>query len=698
MSQARSSSTIASTQATAQQEPVDPTLLADTRNEIRQLVNEVAQLAASDVSPVEFYEGFLSRVLAAMAAVGGGVWLKQPDKSLQLAFHANLPSTGFPTEQELHAHRGLLNRVAESKQALVVPPHATTAANVQTQDNPTQHLLVLAPLLLEGETQAIVEVFQRPGGGPTTQRGYLRFLVQMADLAGDFLKTQNLKQLRERQALWQQVEQFVLAVHRSLELTPTAYAIANEGRRITGCDRMSLVLWKNGRCEVRAVSGLDSLDRRAKQVKCLAELTRAVLKAREPFWHSHNSGEVPPQIEQALNAYLDQSHARLLGVAPLVELPANSDKPVRASELPLLGAIVVEQLSDDRPAADLASRVELVAQHSASALAAVKAHQSVLFLPLWKALGNLGFVGTLRALPKTALALAAVAAIIAGLFFVPADFEVAARGKLQPAVRQEVFAQLAGVVDRLHVRHGDSVQAGQTIAELSSHDLEEELTALLGEQSTVSEQLAATQRALLDNRNNGGSRLTAADENRLNAELLELDQRQKNLERELALFRQKQQQLKVISPTAGQVVTWKVEQQLLHRPVERGQALLSVADPAGPWELELYVPERRLKHLAAARQLPADTKRPPLEVTFTLASHPGQTFRGQVIEIEQTAQVRGEDGNTILVRVELDRSDLPELHDQVTVTGKLYCGERSLGFVWFIDLIETVQSKVLFWL
>lgn len=698
MSQARSSSTIASAQTSAAAEPVDPTLLADTRNEIRQLVNEVAQLAASDVSPVEFYEGFLSRVLAAMAAVGGAVWLKQPDRSFQLAFHANLPSTGFPATEELPAHRGLLNRVAESKQALVVPPHATTAGNVQSQDNPTQQLLVIAPLLLEGETQAIVEVFQRPGGGPTTQRGYLRFLVQMADLAGDFLKTQNLKQLRERQALWQQVEQFVLAVHRSLELTPTAYAIANEGRRIVGCDRVSLVLWKHGRCEVRAVSGLDSLDRRAVQVKRLAELTRAVLKAREPFWHAHGSGEVPPQIENALNAYLDQSHARLLGVIPLVEAAAHSDKPVRASELPLIGALVVEQLSDDRPTADLTSRVELVAQHSASALAAVKQHQSVLFLPLWKALGSLGVVGTLRAIPKTLLGIAVLAAIIVGLFFVPADFEVAARGKLQPVERREVFAQIAGVVDQLHVRHGAFVEAGQTIAELSSHDLEEELTALLGEQSTVSEQLAATQRALLDNRNNMGSRLTAADENRLNAELIELDQRQKNLERELALFRQKQQQLKVIAPTSGQVVTWKVEQQLLHRPVERGQALLSIADPAGPWELELYVPERRLLHLAEARQLPANSARPPLDVTFTLASHPGQTFHGQVIEIEQTAQVRGEDGNTILVRVQLDKTQLPELHDQVTVTGKLYCGERSLGFVWFCDLIETVQSKILFWL
>jgi multidrug efflux pump subunit AcrA (membrane-fusion protein) len=679
-------------------EPVDPTLLADTRNEIRQLVNEVAQLAASELSPTEFYEGFLSRVLAAMAAVGGAIWLKQGDGSQQLAFHANLPATGLSTEKELPGHRGLLARVAESKQALVVPPHAGTGSK-ESQDNPTQHLLVLAPLLLEGETQAIVEVFQRPGGGPTTQRGYLRFLVQMAELAGDFLKTQHLKQLRDRQQLWQQLEQFVLAVHRSLELLPTAYAIVNEGRRIVGCERVSLVLWKNGRCEVLAISGLDSLDRRAKQVKLLAELCRAVLKTRDPLWHTHNSGEVPPQIEAPLEAYLDQSHARLLGVLPLVVAPAGSDQAIRTNELPILGALVVEQLSDDRPASDLSSRVELVAQHSASALAAVKSHQGILFLPLWKALGSLGVVASLRALPKTAAVLVAMAAIIAALIFIPADFEVAARGKLQPAERREVFAQISGVVDQLAVRHGDFVQVGQPLLQLASHDLEEQLTTLLGEQSTITEQIAANQRALLDNRNGQGNRLSPTDENRLSAEMLDLKQRQSNLERELALFRQKQQQLKVVAPTSGQVVTWKVEQQLLHRPVERGQALLSLADPAGPWELELYVPERRLKHLAAARQLkPGQSPREPLEVTFTLASHPGQTFHGQVVEVEQTAQVRGDEGNTILVRVQVDKALLPELHDQVTVTGKLYCGQRSLGFVWFCDLLETVQSQVLFWL
>jgi len=680
----------------AASEGVDPTLLADTRNEIRQLVNEVAQLAASEATPAEFYEGFLSRVLAAMAAVGGAIWLRQNNETgLQLAFHANLPSTGLSEAKALPGHRGLLARVAESKQALVVPPHAGTGSK-ETQDNPTQHLLVLAPLLLEGETQAIVEVFQRPGGGPTTQRGYLRFLVQMAELAGDFLKTQHLKQLRDRQQLWQQLEQFVLAVHRSLELLPTAYTIVNDGRRIVGCERVSLVQWSHGRCEVLAISGLDSLDRRAKQVKLLTELSRAVLKTNEPLWHAHGSGDVAPQIEAPLQAYLDQSHARLLGVIPLTMTAAGAESNGQTTKRPVLGALVIEQLSDDRPTSDLASRVELIAQHSASALAAVRSHQSIFLLPVWKALGSLSAVASLRMLPKTVAVLALLIGIIAALFFVPADFEVAARGKLQPAERREVFAQISGVVDQLVVRHGDFVQAGQPLLQLASHDLEEQLTTLLGEQSTIGEQIAATQRALLDNRSGQGTRLNAADENRLSAELLELKQRQSNLERELVLFRQKQQQLKVVAPAAGQVVTWKVEQQLLHRPVERGQALLSLADPAGPWELELYVPERRLKHLAAARQLKS-SDREPLEVTFTLASHPGQTFRGQVVEIEQTAQVRGEDGNTILVRVQVDKAKLPELHDQVTVTGKLYCGQRSLGYVWFCDLLETVQTQVLFW-
>jgi hypothetical protein len=85
-------------------------------------------------------------------------------------------------------------------------------------------------------------------------------------------------------------------------------------------------------------------------------------------------------------------------------------------------------------------------------------------------------------------------------------------------------------------------------------------------------------------------------------------------------------------------------------------------------------------------------------VSFVLSSHPGQTFRGHVIEIEQAAEVRGDEGNTVLVRVAVNKEELPPLHDQTTVTAKLNCGRTSIGYAWFCDLIETVQTKVLFWL
>ena len=87
-----------------------------------------------------------------------------------------------------------------------------------------------------------------------------------------------------------------------------------------------------------------------------------------------------------------------------------------------------------------------------------------------------------------------------------------------------------------------------------------------------------------------------------------------------------------------------------------------------------------------------------MPVTFVLSTHPGREFTGRVVEVERSAEVRGEEGNTVLLRVAIDKKELPELHSETTVTARVHCGRRSLGFVWFHDLIEAAQSKILFWL
>lgn len=681
----------------------DASLVQEMKHEIRSLVQEIAQLAQADISGDEFYAGALNRIVSAMAAVGGAFWaIDQEGFSVQ--YQVNLAQVALSSNETARVqHQRLLERVAESQQALLVPPRSGPPGESEAA-NPTEQLLVLAPILFEGRSHGILEIFQRPGGGPTTQRGYLRFLAQMADLAGDFLKNHRLRQLQDRQQVWQQLEQFLQSIHGSLDLRQTSYAVVNEARRLLGCDRVSLALCSGGgRARIEAVSGLDSIERRANQIRRLQDLSRAVLKTRQAFWYEAGGDDTPPQIEEPLQQYVDVSHARMLGIVPLFAPPAKREasatgaEPLSKQSGPLLGALVIEQLREDRASASLRSRTETVAPHAATAIANSDRYSSLFLLPLWQALGRASRLVRGWALVRTLLVLSLLIGGGISLAVVQQDFEIAARGKLQPAERREVFAGIAGIVASVPVRHGQVVQPGDVLVELQNNDLEQQLASLIGRQNTNQEQIAALQRAMLDSAANAN--LQPGEENRMAGQMLELRQEAENLQRELELFRARQRQLTVVADQPGQVITWKVDDLLLRRPVERGQVLMTVANPHGPWELELYVPERRMKHLATAVNLPPEAgQRPPLDVVFMLSSHPGEEFHGRVVEIEQTTEVRGEDGNTVLVRVAIDKDALPPLHDQVTVTARLYCGRTSIGYAWFCDLIEAAQAKVLFWL
>jgi Barrel-sandwich domain of CusB or HlyD membrane-fusion/GAF domain len=667
----------------------DPLLIQDTKNEIRLLVQEIALLAQQEIPPEEFYAGFLGRIVSAMAAVGGAVWTSG-ENGLSLAYQVNLAGAELDnTPAGRQQHSRLLQKAMSSGNAQLVSPRAGGGGE-ESEGNPSAHLVVLAPLRVEQEVVGLVEIFQRPGGGPTTQRGYVRFVSQMADLAADFLKNQRLRFLNDRQQLWKQLEQFLKSIHASLDVRRTGYSIVNEGRRLIGCDRVSLAVQEGGKLRVVAVSGLDTIDRRATEVRHLGNLAQAVAKTKEPLWHAAHSGEAAPQIDKYLQPYLDASHARLVAVLPLL-----------SSRKKLVGALIIEQLKEAKATDLLRSRGDLVAEHSAAALANALEHSGLFLMPLWKVLGKVASLFCGLAFFKTVGLLVLLGGIIYALAVIPADFEIAAKGKLQPVERRDIFARIDGDVVKVPIRHGQMVSRGEVLAELNSPELAEEFERLLGRQKTVQEKISSTNKRLLDDNRSGASRLTPYDESRLAGELVEFRQEAENIRREQELFAEKQKRLRVVAEEAGQVVTWEVEASLLRRPVQRGQVLMTLANPDGPWELELHVPERRLRHLLAAQERDDGSyqeSRPPLDVTFMLSSHPGEEYHGVVIEIEQSAEVRGEEGNTILVRVEVDRESLPHLHDQTTVTARLYCGKRSLGYTWFCDLIETVQAKVLFWL
>jgi biotin carboxyl carrier protein len=680
------------------EQSIDPQIIEQTKQQIRSLVAEIAQLAKSGVSPSEFYGQFLPRVVAALAAIGGAVWTLDEEGRLALQYQINLAETKLQgKEEEQRRHARLLHKVVSSGEGALVPPHSGSGDDSEAA-NPTDYLIVLSPLKTDTATEGVVEIFQRPEAGISTQKGYLRFLLQMCELATDFLKTHQLRHFTDRQALWSQLEEFTRSVHTTLEPKKTAYIIANEGRRLIDCDRVSVAIRKGGRCVVQAVSGQDYFDKRSNTIRLLGRLASEVVAADETIWYTGDTTKMAPQIEEAVQEYIDEVHTKTLAILPLkrehVLLGDTKEERAEGEEQPF-GALIVEKIEDANVPQTMVHRVEVVARHSAAALANSLEHDTLFLMPVWRTIGKSRVLVAARNLPKTVSISLAVLAALLFLIVWPADFNLAAKGSLEPVQRSDVYARIDGVVDKLLVDHGDTVHAGQTLCVLRNTELGVQLAEVAGQLAATEQRMNSIDRLLLEENRDRDNRTTAEERERMKGEFLELKAKLENLQNQRALYLEKEKELNITSPMAGKVITWDLRNRLKDRPVQHGQMLMRIADPDKDWQLELHMAEDRMGHIVKAQQTLTDFHG-ALPVTYILATEPGTSRKGQIKEMHLSAEVQGDEGSTVMIKVKIDKNDLPPIRPGTQVSAKVYCGRRAIGYVWFHDLVAFVQSRILF--
>ncbi len=587
---------------------VDPQLIEQTKQQIRTLVNEIAQLAKSELSPAEFYAEFLPRLVSSLAAVGGVVWTLTEQGQLAVQYQMNYQESGLAqkSREEQIQHLMLLHKIVKEGDGAIIQPHSGYGSE-EDGSNPTDWLLILGPLKTELEPVGVVEIFQRADSGANTQKGYLKFLQQMCDLAADFLKTRQLRNFSDRQTLWTRLEEFSRLIHASLDPRETAYVIANEARRLIECDRVSIALKRGRKCVIEAVSGQDMVDKRSNTVRMLGELATVVVNAGEPVWYHGDTKDLAPQIEDKLQEYVDEAHTKALAVLPLQRTlpPPDPEKErLNQDEIPEpFGAIIVEQIEDSRIPMTMVQRIEVVRGHSTAAIANAVEHNSLFLMPVWRTLGKSKILTSTRYLPKTLLALIGVVALLAVLIFVPKDFKLHSVGELKPVVRQDVFAGVNGNVDRVCVQHGQHVTRQELLLTLQNFKLGEQIESTWGEHASTVKQIEGAKSML--------TRKTSAEEQmQLHNEISELEARRDSLAKQYGILMDEWNQLQVRSPVDGEVMTWDIENKLRERPVQQGAFLMQIADPDGPWELELQVPEDRMgciakeqiAHNAVARQ------------------------------------------------------------------------------------------------
>ena len=654
-----------------------------TKQQIRGLVGEIAQLSKSEMAPEEYYAAFLQRVIQALAAVGGAVWILGEGKKPQLSYQVKLsPELLEKDSEDAQKHFRLLDYVIGSGQPALIPPMSGTG-DEKMGGNPTQQLLVIAPLGHDGVVEGLVEIFQRPDAQPNTQRGYLRFLLQMCELAGEWFKNRKLRNFSDKSSLWAQADQFSRAVHESLVLRETCYTVVNEGRRLMGCDRVTVAIKKGAKCYVEAVSGQDTLDNRSNVVTLLGTLASRVCASGEPLWYSGSTEDFPPQIEIAIEEYVDQSYTKSLAVIPLrkpqstVEAPTTgAQTEVAANSGEIIGAIIVEQIESEIPREILNPRLDLVYEHSARAITNSLDHSNLFLMPVWRAIGKSAFIVQARTLPKTLTITGSILALLILSIAIPWDFDMYAKGTLQPVNKRDVFATEDARVEEVFHDNGDHVREGEVLARLVSDQLKQQLNEASGDLSKATKQLDAARDLL--NRAERSDKVSEIERSRAQSDFDTQKVVVKNLAERIKILQDREAKLEIRSPMDGRIITWDVKKLLEKRPVGVGQVLMTVAADDTDYEAELYMPERRVKHVVEYRNKIL-TKEPgkDLQVSFILMTDPGIAHSGEVLDIHGGADPSEEHGNMIRIRVKpLDTLLNPR--PGATVTGRVHCGRAPL--------------------
>ncbi len=645
----------------------------DNTEAIESLLFRLEQAARENIAAAQFYRTLVSGLFASLPAQQASAWV-EAEGGVQCAFALARP---VPPDEELLARQiqPLVVCAANRRSDLMLPPGA--AVDADDVPNDSGFLQLLSPRRTDGVPGVILHVALPESASLRVRETAGNLLAALADIAQVYQTHVRLRRLQRGEQFFQQLDAAVRAMHAASGVSKTAEVIAEQVRTLTDSDRVSVLLRKGRQCRLAAVTATVSFDRRSRQVRLLEQMASEVLRSGQGI--EVIVGETRPGVAAmypSLDTWLDETQARGVRCELLRNLPA--DDTTTSPDAPPVGLLITEAFSAER-AGSWAQRLPELAAHAGQALA----HSIEIERRGWRRL-----LYPFQSLSRTALwslvAFALLATVVT-LTVLQTDFTVEANGVLMPAQRRGIFAMADAVVTGVHVNDGDRVDNGDPLITLTDPDLELELSRLQGELATASARLDAVRA-----RRKLRSRDRDAEAASLAIEAEELEVTVAGLTAQLDVLRMRRSELEQVSPIRGVVSRWDLRDVLLATPVTHGQHLMDVYDPDGPWRLELQVPDDVAGYV---REAAASGPRPVHDVFQTDAAH---TRTVTLTSIADATELDADNKLTVRALVLLNPDELTSPRRGATVIARIHCGRRSLGFVWFREIIEFVYKRILF--
>lgn len=680
----------------------------EVRDRIIQLAREIEEFSRTNVPPKSFFTEFLRRVVGAVGARAGVIWLRNDANRLEQFCEVGLDNTTFTENPNaLTVNHKLLTEVISNGQACTYHPGETQA------ELPTEDMLVLAALQQNKEVVGVVEIFQRSDTPAQARPGFLQFVEQMTGYACRYLENQQQAQNESSNAVGTvaaEFEQFILQLHKTLDFKEVATTAANDGRLLVGCDRMSVAVLDGKKTVVRAISGQETVNQRANLVRRMTTLADRVIATNETMEYTGKVEHLAPKVENSLADFIQESGSRMVTVIPVFEpdpLIEKQDERARPKEKnrKAVGGIILEQVAESQPKPGVLDKANLIADHVGSAIYNAKTHHRLFLMPLWRSIGKgLQFLEGRNGL-KAALAVAALVLVIVGMIYVPYPwgYPVTAEGRMLPIVEKDVFAPWDGEVTDILVESGQRVSRDDVLIIMRDKKMEQQRHTAYGElQSKLALMKTISQQQF--------ERLDPSRRTELEGQYKQAREESIALEQQVRILDERLESLNIKAPIDGVITTFQIEQLLLNRPVVRGEVLLEIKDDQGKWQLELEVEEKRMGHFFDAQQeaiaalSDADRADPEklaaamkLPLDFRLATDAEETFDGTVQSVDYRIQTSEEAGSIMLVYASFDIDELPRKpRIGAEVRAKIRCGTSSFGYWAFGDIVEFLQKY--FWL
>lgn len=695
-----------------QAQSVDPAQMEQARRQINQIAEEIAQISEAELQPADYYREFLDRLLFAAQAAAGAIWLRTPQGNLVLQYQVNMREVGLDrTQFSRPMHDELLRQAAMEARAGIAPPQSSRGQGEspeQLAGNPTDFAILLVPIVYDKAVVGLIEVFQDPRRPAAAQQGLLQFLVRMASLASAYTRNQQLRQISSQQQIWIQLETFSRQIHASLNPTEVAYLVANDGRRLVECDRISVAVRTGRKSQVLAISGADVVEKRSNLVQLMRALCDAVLNWGERLVYTGTKDDsLPPEVYNALDAYLAESNSKVLVVLPLKdEREENTKRKMRS-------ALMMECFETNSSPEQLIAKLEVVGKHACPALYNAAEYRRIpmrfIWFPLAKVQDGLG--GKAKAI--TTLVIVALVALTLALIFVPYPLKMDSKGQLLPIKREWLYAPVPGQVKEIKsgLASGTPVYKDQELMRMYDIDLAKQIRSLQLEIATADVTIHQNPPRGVDGNESA--------EFRMKQQEAKITKIQKQQELDKLIHRtnanpNNQGDFALRSPMTGIILSADFRQELLGRYVKPNEQLVRIGynDIRNPklsdWEIELKIPQKHIGQiLNAFKDLPPGTE---LDVDLLLQSAPTTVYKAKLRrdKVASQANPNKDDNNepepAVLAWARLTGEGIPEesqvptslLLAGIEVHSRVRCGNRAMGYSLFYGVWEFLFEKVVF--